>query len=97
MTKYRIVEKKGEYKSAKEVYGERAITKECVDHAFTHMCAGCTKKDIYVPRYFVQSHIPNLNGLITVESWRDEKEFTDLTEARDYKRELELEEGIVIE
>jgi len=89
MTKYRIIEKKGEYKPAHLWSGE---------YLKIH---GAPKEDqlIYFPRYIVQEII--YKGMyfwvLMLEELKDLKEFTNLEEARKFKRDLELEEGIVIE
>lgn len=87
MTKYRILEKKG-------------ITRKgqceppcCGENSLWHMFSECT--DTYIPRFIVQEEpkAPYSSKLI----YTDIKEFTSLEEARAYKRDLELDEGIVRE
>jgi len=79
MNKYRIIEKKGEYK----------LCEKEEDHI------DCEKGLLYVPRYIVQKLVTE--GSECYYEYTDKKEFTNLTEARRYKRDLELEDGIVIE
>lgn len=86
MNRYRIIEKK------------RINNNTCLGHNgkyFTqdHGC-GCYR---YIPRYIVQEAIYNKIDGLSHYTCKDLKEFTNLEKSRKYKRDLELEEGIVIE
>lgn len=57
---------------------------------------------VYIPRFVVQeiSYTGGFGGVIwqlSTEEIKDLKEFTNIDEARAYKRSLELKEGIVRE
>lgn len=96
MTKYRILEKEGIYRSPQEIAREKGQRNYLV---YTN------QRVVYIPRFIVQE------GTFTEETYSsdyetmiptkfdyiDLKEFTSLKEAREYKRSLELKEGIVIE
>lgn len=96
MTKYRIIEKKGEYTSIYNLFREITSAPEELSK----------QENIYIPRYIVQEyHHPvsiteqgnyyeHTNLVIGV---KDVKEFNNLEEAKKFKRELALEEGIVVE
>lgn len=92
MTKYRILEKEGTIHYAEEGgYGDG-------------FCAG---GEYYIPRFIVQelvvtrtpvmspSHLGFTYHISTLSKYKDLKEFTSLEEAREYKKSLELKEGIV--
>lgn len=104
MKKYRIIEKKGEYKefSFVEEYS-------CYDHFGVMVAYNCncknklvTKKE-YTPKYTVQEICKTceIPGCLVYHKYmymyKDLKDFNDLDEARKYKRDLELDDGIIIE
>lgn len=102
MLKYRILEKKGEYKKPSYLCPN---PQEC-DPALckqSHIMVLANKTvnkngDYYVPRFVVQENQRYFIRRVGYrDNWVDLKEFSDLQLARDYKRELELIEGIVIE
>ncbi len=88
MSKYRIIEKNGEY--------ARLVNTQDPNNFI----------ELYTPRYIVQqigkTQTHKLSSgwkAVVIESTesKDLKEFNDLIEARKYKRDLELDDGIVIE
>lgn len=112
MSKYRILEKKGEYKLSTASQSPFAVSLlPSGDRPLGPMSYPMTE---YIPRYIVQSltdYPPEVdfnsilkdpNCLSLIEGYepkqiKDLKEFNNLDEARKYKRDLELEEGIVVE
>jgi hypothetical protein len=83
MSKYRILEKLG--------------TTVVLDHKCTYeTCGEFPGCDTYLPLYIVQEDKANKEEVLWAD-WKDVKEFTNLDEAKSYKRNLELIEGIVIE
>lgn len=90
MKQYRILEKKGTIKNPC-----KHTASEC--NGLSRCC-----KEEYIPRFIIQEtggkpeREPAL-WLGFAYQWFDIKEFTSIEEAREYKRNLELEEGIVIE
>jgi hypothetical protein len=90
MSKYRILEKKG--------------TREKIPEGVLRPAGKVAFPDgtYYIPRFIVQEESTSTNffpsGKVSrIAGYKDLKEFTSLEEARAYKRELELEEGIVRE
>lgn len=108
MSRCRIIEKKGEWKEGKQGFSHMWLSRDgnsiCdnrdqslikkeknIDHCY------CIRKYL-VPRFIVQTLRDRLNELGLLEDfYSDIKSFTSLDEAREFKRELELEDGIVIE
>jgi len=98
--KYRIIEKKG-FIEKKEII---KIEETCSSHPLGEKCYLDVCKDkyqninveTYIPRFIVQErdYIP-LDFQLYI--YKDIKEFTSLEEARKFKRDLELEDGVVIE
>ena len=98
MTQYRILEKKGTQQE--KCCGHR-------QHFDWVDCTYCLTKDTcdnwysaYIPRFIVQEFTgyEYPSGYVgNTPQYKDLKEFTSLDEARAYKRELKLEEGIVRE
>lgn len=91
---YRIIEKKGEWK-------EETINVRCYEHFGVRYGHGCyckeIKQNIYTPKYIVQEYQDNKGNPLQTTYWKDLETFIDLDKAREYKREMQLEEGIVIE
>ncbi len=103
MSKYRILEKKGTYKTI-TVLDRSGVGYGLPDGRTFDTSIGEYEKEVYIPRYIVQEYTyvddgAMGGGLYTPPTlgWIDLKEFTALVEARKYKKELELVEGIVIE
>lgn len=104
MNKYRIIEKKGEYKNV--MYPPSS------DGCVGHYCCSCGETvNEYIPRFIVQesentaellggqmvgSHIMPVTCVFN-SVFKDLKEFNNLEEAKAYKRDLDLEAGIIIE
>lgn len=98
MSKYRILEKKGEYRNVCCGHGTGLGVLFC-----DSLIPTCNNRDKrHISRYIVQeweSSVPQ-GGYVHIpdhDSYKDLKEFTSLEEAREYKRDLELDEGIVRE
>lgn len=92
MSNYRIIEKTGTYTGK--------ITQTLVHPGVvSHHCNNPSEYKYikeYIHRYIIQS----FNGVCTYpnqDGWKELKEFNILEEARAYKRDLELADGIVIE
>ncbi len=109
MSKYRILEKKGRYEDAgffcqdKDCRGKN----DCLyDHIYKNNLRDINKDgQIYVPRFIVQklTIIPGNGNMLDTRNccdkmiYEDLKEFTSLADARSYKYDLDLEEGIIRE
>jgi len=107
MSKYRILEKTG----TKEFIKTKPDS--CIDNCprvktkLGKMMLSCAHLELtnntkYIPRYIVQEEITNIDSVnmlsgYAYNEWKDLKEFNNLEEARQYKNDLELEEGRVIE
>lgn len=89
--KYRILEKEGTtlIKCPGHVQHYGSTTLSCENSLCTLL------QTTYIHRYIVQSTI--IKGVHPHLSVTDIKEFSDLEEARKFKRSLELKDGIVIE
>jgi hypothetical protein len=82
MSKYRILEKKGTYESHSDIE--------------VHHVDGCRCSLEYIPRFIVQKEIDHYSGISVHFTYEDLKEFTSLAEAHQFKRDLELVDGIVV-
>lgn len=102
MSRYRILEKKGEHKTV-TVLDRSGVGYGSPNGEVFDTSIGEYEKDVYIPRYIVQEHnnyhgFPEgIKGILYQSDYKDLKEFNNLEEAKKYKRDLELEEGIVIE
>ena len=83
MSKYRIIEKRGTYTK------QYRLGYYCSDEIIT--------TDTYISRFIVQEYILMNEEKTLANFYRDLKEFNNIKEAREYKRDLELDLGIVIE
>lgn len=88
MTKYRILEKEGAYTSPKQIAKDKGQSDY---NSYTDQL------NVYIPRFIVQVYNSGFPENELHLEWKDLKEFTSLEEAREYKRKLELKEGIVVE
>lgn len=93
MNKYRLIEKKG---TTKEIECEIAYTDPCHEKLYESICIvnghkriNKTTCSVYIPLYIIQEYTLK-------DMWVNLKEFTDIYDARKYKRNLELEQGVVI-
>jgi len=92
MNEYRIIEKKGEYKTVSKRVPIIPFSLPLGGMPIIDIIEEVVETTTYIPKYIVQK------GIVPVcHGWDDLKEFTDLDEARKFKRDLELEDGIVIE
>jgi hypothetical protein len=92
MSKYHILEKEGH----KETITYPKTPGGCVGH----YCCSCGEtEERHTPKFIVQEEkgYSNLGYWFSNPYTVDLKEFTSLEEAREYKRSLELKEGIVRE
>lgn len=88
MSKYRILEKKSIKKElVTKYYTNYSIHGEEYEVPYTEL--------VDVRRFIVQELIDSTN--VFYDEYKDLKEFTNLDAARKYKRDLELEDGIVRE
>jgi len=96
MKNYRIIEKKGEIKTIQYP--------DSPNGCYGHYCCSCGEiEEVYIARYIVQQKLPTHysgNGLVPIDNqymYKDLKEFNNLNEAKKFKRDLDLETGIIIE
>ena len=84
--RYRIVEYRGYIKKERESIfsGLYGMGRHCGD---TYR-----EIEIYIPKYIVQKRVYQVK-----DGWENLKEFNNLNEARNFKRDLELEGGIEVE
>lgn len=98
MSKYRILEKKGTYEVIPYICSKTMCCgpNDCKENHFYSIVGKTINKDgkYYIPRYIVQQLTLSQ---YCVPTFVDLKEFRHLEDAREYKRDLELEDGIVIE
>lgn len=102
MSNYRILEKKGTYKPIGYFCGSCICPGiETCKNPNIYSVTGRVNREgqAYIPRFIVQEKeiIFEDDGSTPDWEWQDLKEFTSLEEAREYKRDLELDEGIVRE
>lgn len=88
MSKYRILEKKGH--TDKKIKYDVIISPHRVEKVGKEV-------EVYIPRFIVQKRFINYEIEAIAIIYKDLKEFTSLEEAREFKRDLDLEEGIVRE